>query len=342
MAPAGNFLSDAAMTVAWFQLARPGGGCRGVVELGFTWFSDGARWLCAGFHWLPVGGLGGSATETAGFRCAGRREYGVTAQALRGADAAICELSVLPKVSPRLARPDLECGQSCLPRLGKKIRWRLRLFSQAICCRAINAPMIVYVLTNPAMPGLVKIGKTAGDDATGRIAQLYTTGVPLPFNIEFACRVQNEGEVEKALHIAFGPQRINPKRELFRISPEQAIAILKLLHTEEATAKVQAENANIDAESVQAAETFKSRRPNLNFEEMGIPVGSVLESYDDDSTAIVVGPRKVRYREAEMTLTAATRQMLGLDYSVAPGPHWTFQGRRVRDIYNETYPESED
>jgi hypothetical protein len=199
--------------------------------------------------------------------------------------------------------------------------------------------MIVYVLTNPAMPGLVKIGKTSGVDADGRISQLYTTGVPLPFKIEFACRARNEGEVEKALHIAFGPQRINPKREFFRIDPEQVIAILKLLHSEEATAEVKAENAAIDAESAHAAETFRSRRPNLNFEEMCIPIGSVLESYDDDSTAVVVGPKKVRFRDAEMTLTAATRLMLGLDYSVAPGSHWTFQGRRISEIYEDTYPD---
>ena len=48
---------------------------------------------------------------------------------------------------------------------------------------------IVYVLTNSAMPGLVKIGYTAQDDANSRIAQLYTTGVPVPFTIEYACKV---------------------------------------------------------------------------------------------------------------------------------------------------------
>ena len=74
---------------------------------------------------------------------------------------------------------------------------------------------IVYVLTNSAMPGLVKIGYTAQDDANSRIAQLYTTGVPVPFTIEYACKVQNAEEVEKALHVAFGPNRINPRREFF-------------------------------------------------------------------------------------------------------------------------------
>ena len=91
---------------------------------------------------------------------------------------------------------------------------------------------IVYVLTNSAMPGLVKIGYTSQDDANSRIAQLYTTGVPVPFTIEYACKVQNAEEVEKALHVAFGPNRINPKREFFRIEPDQAIAILKAAYRE--------------------------------------------------------------------------------------------------------------
>ncbi len=75
---------------------------------------------------------------------------------------------------------------------------------------------IVYVLTNSAMPGLVKIGYTTQDDANSRIGQLYTTGVPVPFELNYACKVQNAEEIEKALHIAFSPQRINPKRNFFQ------------------------------------------------------------------------------------------------------------------------------
>jgi hypothetical protein len=39
-----------------------------------------------------------------------------------------------------------------------------------------------------------------------------------------------------------------------------------------------------------------------------------------------------------MSLTAATQQVLGTEYAVAPGPHWTYDGRLLRDIYDETYP----
>jgi hypothetical protein len=197
--------------------------------------------------------------------------------------------------------------------------------------------MIVYVLTNPAMPGLVKIGRTDNSDANSRIGQLYTTGVPVPFTIEYACKVENPDQVEKALHVAFAPQRINPKREFFQIDPGQAIAILRLLNTEDATAEVSGQNSGVDPESAQAAVAFKAKRPNMNFTEMGIPEGAVLHSVEDDSTATVVSPRKVRFKDEEMSLTAATRIILGIEHSVQPSPYWTFNGRSLLDIYNETY-----
>ena len=135
----------------------------------------------------------------------------------------------------------------------------------------------VYVLTNPAMPGLVKIGQTAQEDANSRIAQLYTTGVPVPFRLEFACRVEDADAVERAIDVAFAPNRVNLRREFFRIEPEQAIAILRLLHTEDATVEVAQQPTDIDQQSLAAAEHLRLGRPYFNFEEMGIPVGSILQ-----------------------------------------------------------------
>ena len=45
---------------------------------------------------------------------------------------------------------------------------------------------IVYLLTNPVMPGLVKIGMTTQKEIEQRMKELYTTGVPLPFECQFA------------------------------------------------------------------------------------------------------------------------------------------------------------
>ena len=96
---------------------------------------------------------------------------------------------------------------------------------------------IVYLLTNPVMPGLVKIGMTTQEDIDKRMKELYTTGVPVPFECQFACKVKKGdcAKIEKALHTAFAPQRINANREFFRIQVEQAKAILELFHHTDAT-----------------------------------------------------------------------------------------------------------
>ena len=199
-------------------------------------------------------------------------------------------------------------------------------------------PGTVYLLTNEAMPGLVKIGKTTSEDPQVRMGSLYTTGVPVPFECVLAMKVEDPTAVEHALHIAFGPNRVNPRREFFRIDPEQSVALLKLLGSEDVTPQVNRENEEISDAERNASKALKSRRPNLNFSEMGIAPGSALQSVATDDTVTVVSDRKVLYKEEEMSLTEATKRSLGLDYAMAPARHWVFEGRNLREIYEETYP----
>lgn len=149
--------------------------------------------------------------------------------------------------------------------------------------------------------------------------------------------------MERALHIAFAPNRVNPKREFFQIDPGQAIAILKLLHTEDATAEIAIQPVGLAPSEVAAAEQFRARRPRLNFEEMGIPTGAQLTWTSLPGASVTVtGPRKVRLGMEEMSLSAATQNILSLGYPVAPGGYWQYEGRLLRDIYNETYPLAEE
>ena len=79
---------------------------------------------------------------------------------------------------------------------------------------------IVYLLTNPAMQGLVKIGRTSRLDPQNRIDELYSTELPFPFECEVAIKVDDEAAVEGALHLALGKMRVNRRREFFEIDPE--------------------------------------------------------------------------------------------------------------------------
>src|SRR6267143_1852786 len=113
--------------------------------------------------------------------------------------------------------------------------------------------------------------------------------------------------------------RVNARREFFSIEPEQAIAILKLLHVPDATSEVEHAPSPIGVQEINAGNEFAARRPNLNFEEMGIPIGSQLLFTESDASVLVSTPRKVKLNDVDISLTAATRTLLRLDYSVQPG-----------------------
>ena len=95
---------------------------------------------------------------------------------------------------------------------------------------------IVYILTNPVFPDLVKIGRTTNLEE--RVRSLSSqTGVPVPFEVYYSCTIDDSKKVEKHLHDGFGDNRINPRREFFRINPERVLSILKLIEIEDVTPK---------------------------------------------------------------------------------------------------------
>jgi hypothetical protein len=86
----------------------------------------------------------------------------------------------------------------------------------------------VYVLLNPAMPGIVKIGRTR-KTAEARASDLYTTGVPKGFVVlwqEFVCDCK---AVEKEVHTCLSKHRVHNRREFFEVEPQDAIrALIKI------------------------------------------------------------------------------------------------------------------
>ena len=83
----------------------------------------------------------------------------------------------------------------------------------------------LYCFSNDSMPGILKIGMT---DRTPEIRlneanSSDTWRPPTPYKIEFAKKVLNSKQKEISLHLLLSQytERINPKREFFRISPEE-------------------------------------------------------------------------------------------------------------------------
>ena len=92
----------------------------------------------------------------------------------------------------------------------------------------------VYVLSNPSMPGIVKIGRSK-HGGQGRADTLYKndTGVATPFQLEFECYFTDCILAEKKAHKCFALDRVNKRREFFNTPVWEAKDALLLLAANE-------------------------------------------------------------------------------------------------------------
>jgi hypothetical protein len=189
---------------------------------------------------------------------------------------------------------------------------------------------IIYILTNEAMPGYVKIGKTS-TSLEQRIRELNSsTSVPLPFTAFYACIVKDAQFVEHQLHDAFDDSRINPRREFFRIAPERVVAALKLAEIENITPKKDFVDAPEDQEALNRART---KRSTFNFGMVDMPLGAELYfSRDENIKAKVVdthSKNSIEFNGEITSLSRSAQQILGYDYSVAGTDYWMYEGETL-------------
>ena len=87
----------------------------------------------------------------------------------------------------------------------------------------------VYVLTNPTMPGLCKIGFTKNKPSE-RVKQINSgTGVAMDFVVEWAFPCFNAHDVEKQVHkyLEDNGFRVNKNKEFFNVSVNEAKAVVE-------------------------------------------------------------------------------------------------------------------
>lgn len=93
--------------------------------------------------------------------------------------------------------------------------------------KSANKKGYVYILSNPTMPGIVKIGKTMRAPEV-RLKELNSaTGVAMPFRIEAVIETNNPSITERIIHQNLSNNRINKRREFFKVSIKEANAVAK-------------------------------------------------------------------------------------------------------------------
>ena len=76
----------------------------------------------------------------------------------------------------------------------------------------------IYILSNPSMPGLIKVGKTT-THPDQRMSELHSTGVPTPFVFEFSAEVEDCSVSERKAHAELVDYRVSKNREFSIIRP---------------------------------------------------------------------------------------------------------------------------
>ena len=210
----------------------------------------------------------------------------------------------------------------------------------------------VYIVRNPLFPTLFKIGFTTKGSVEDR--GLNASNVPEAFEVirEYEC--DDSKETEQLFHDTFEQFRYysqldgrGKQTEFFAIAClANAVAWMDKLKgltdiTEEAEAEVE---AKVKAEESANKELFDKskivRRSIFNFSEMCIPVGAILYFTRNPKVSVkVLNDKQVEYEGEPHSFSFITAKLLKAKNKYAhPTPYWTYEGRNLRDIYDETYP----
>lgn len=84
----------------------------------------------------------------------------------------------------------------------------------------------VYVLTNPEIYNVAKIGYTK-DSAEKRARQLSGTGVPGEWSVAHEIKTRYPERLEEEVHQKLSDQRVQDNREFFRVDPEEAARVIE-------------------------------------------------------------------------------------------------------------------
>ena len=93
----------------------------------------------------------------------------------------------------------------------------------------------VYVMSNPSMPGLLKIGYTERPvEERLQEANQGNTWIPMPFSLELSKFVNEPQKKEMTIHKILDAHRVNPKREFFKTDMAQVKMLFDLMDSHEA------------------------------------------------------------------------------------------------------------
>lgn len=201
----------------------------------------------------------------------------------------------------------------------------------------------IYVFTNDAMPGYIKIGITK--DVKTRLKELDKTGIPVPFRCHYAIQVEDYEAREKLLHAAFADHRVRKNREFFLLAPERAVSALKAIGGTE-FAEIENEMVDEEGKIIEEEQIKSKKQKRFPFAACGIPVGSeIVFTRDENKKAHVSEDDNVEYEGEIYSLSALAKKLLeeiGYNWKSVQGPaYFTYNDEILADIRDRKESEEE-
>ena len=161
----------------------------------------------------------------------------------------------------------------------------------------------VYIMSNPAFPNLLKIGKSKKDPTTDRVNELNQTGVPEPFKVEYYAFVEDEDYLERVVHQKFASKRPNKNREFFSLDCVEAIDAIRQLS--EVKAKIKYEEVYyVTPEEIERFRVEQEKEAKRRAEEENRRFQAEAEAARKAAKA------KAELEEAERNLKSAEKKRL--------------------------------
>src|ERR1017187_2215857 len=160
----------------------------------------------------------------------------------------------------------------------------------------------IYILENPSMPGLVKIGRTERS-VSERVNELSShTGVATGFAVVREYAVANSVEAERRIHERLSEYRVADNREFFKMEAEDATDIIEsMLETAKPERRDFEREDELVARAIPIVVKQGTARPRMLEEMLGI-------SYEEALSVIrVLRGRGVIGEHNESTWKVASR-----------------------------------
>lgn len=189
---------------------------------------------------------------------------------------------------------------------------------------------IIYIMTNPAYPGYVKIGATSRDVEARRKELSSQTGVM--FDFEIYATYETRGNLQdKNFHRII--DRLNPtlranaKREFYKMEPEAALDLLI------AISEIAGDTDKVEkwAEDSDQSE-IKSRKTPFSFEKARIKSGDYISFSENEAVkAKVIDDRHIEYDGKKTSVSELARRLLNLKHPVQGTLYFVFNGETLSD-----------